>query len=47
MLEFYEEFPDAGVGEKKRETAINNVKINIEWLNKYYIIIEKWCNENL
>merc|ERR1711963_279488 len=43
--EFYADYPDAGAGENYRKIALETVKTNIEFVQKYAGDIETWLRQ--
>lgn len=46
MLDFFEEYPDAGAGARARQQAIETVQGNINWVERNADIVYEWLQEN-
>ncbi|XP_030835801.1 glutamyl aminopeptidase isoform X1 [Strongylocentrotus purpuratus] len=46
MMDFFEEYPDAGAGSRARLQAIETVQGNINWVERNADIVYEWLQEN-
>lgn len=47
MRDFKEKYPDMGSGTRAFDQVMEKTVANIEWMTKYYSIIEKWLDDNM